>query len=162
MSKMILLVAALLLPHVPQDNGSAQTVAENTVSLRPADRSYAVAFEEAKQSRRPLVVVVTATWCPPCQVLKEKTLEPLENSRGFDEVVLAYVDMDKEPALAKKLVGGQGIPQLIVFEKDEEKWAKRNLTGFQTLATVREFIKPKFAANPGRRLSQDHLGHVRR
>lgn len=116
-------------------------------AARAEDRTYASAFAEAQAAERPLVVVVTATWCPPCQVLKSKVIAPMEAKKGFAGVILAYVDMDKEPALAKQLIGTQGIPQMIVFEKHEDKWVKRNLSGFQELATVEDFIKPKFSAD---------------
>ncbi|MBL8856320.1 MAG: thioredoxin family protein [Planctomycetaceae bacterium] len=138
-----------------QDVGKTVTKAE--------DRTYATAFAEAQAAQRPLVVVVTATWCPPCQVLKNKVINPLEAKKGFDNVILAYVDMDKEPALAKQLIGGQGIPQLIVFEKNQDKWVKRNLSGFQELATVQDFIKPQFSGDASTlRLADNLSGQVQR
>jgi len=138
-----ILTLACLLLAVPQDeNSPVDRVA--TVATKSEPKSYAEAFAQAQSQKRPLVVVVTATWCPPCQVLKNKVLLPLTAKRAFDDVILAYVDMDQEPALAKQLVGNQGIPQVIVFEKNADKWAKRNLTGFQELATVQEFIRPRF------------------
>ncbi len=137
-------LSLLMLVPAPQDNTKPQAADSKTVSVKPEDRTYNAAFAEAQKTQRPLVVVVTATWCPPCRVLKEKVLNPLEAKRGFDNVILAYVDMDKEPEIAQRLVGNQGIPQVIVFEKtQQDKWVKRHLTGFQELATVQEFIKPQ-------------------
>lgn len=138
------------------EKGSAKPV------VKAEDRSYVAAFAEAQEAKRPLVVIVTATWCPPCQVLKNKVLKPLEAKHGFDNVVLAYVDMDKEPALAKQLVGTQGIPQVIVYEKDADKWVKRNLAGFQELATVEEFIKPKFGESVPLRIADANAGALQR
>lgn len=129
---------------------------------RAEDRTYASAFAEAQEAQRPLVVVVTATWCPPCQVLKSKVIAPMEAKKGFDGVILAYVDMDKEPALAKQLIGTQGIPQMIVFEKNQDKWVKRNLSGYQELATVEDFIKPKFLADAAQIRLADNAGTVQR
>jgi thiol:disulfide interchange protein len=142
--------------------GGKSATGDGQAVTRAEDRSYATAFAEAQQAKRPLVVIVTATWCPPCQVLKNKVLKPLEAKHGFDNVVLAYVDMDKEPALAKQLVGSQGIPQLIVYEKDADKWVKRNLTGFQELATVEEFIKPKFGEVGPIRMVDAGVGRLQR
>jgi thioredoxin-like negative regulator of GroEL len=156
------LIVSVLMALPVQDTKPTPGTVEKSVT-KAEDRTYASAFAEAQAAQRPLVVVVTATWCPPCQVLKKKVINPMEARRGFDGVILAYVDMDKEPALAKQLVGTQGIPQMIVFEKNEEKWVKRNLAGFQELATVEEFIKPKFAAESSRlRLADRQAGPLQR
>lgn len=156
------LIAGVLMALPMQDSKPTQDVAEKTAT-KAEDRTYASAFAEAQAAQRPLVIFVTATWCPPCQVLKNKVIQPLEAKQGFDDVILAYVDMDKEPTLAKQLIGTQGIPQVIVFEKNNDKWVKRNLNGFQELATVQDFIKPKFATDPAIvRLADHQLGQVQR
>jgi thioredoxin-like negative regulator of GroEL len=154
------LLFALPQDTIPQRSAPAETSAP---AEKSEPKSYAEAFAEAQLQQRPLVVVVTATWCPPCQVLKTKVLRPLEAKRGFEDVILAYVDMDQEPALAKQLVGQQGIPQVIVFEKNADKWAKRNLSGFQELTTVQEFIRPRFSvADPALRIADRQLGSLNR
>jgi thioredoxin-like negative regulator of GroEL len=154
------LIASLFLALPMQD--TKPTPEPEKSANKAEDRSYASAFAEAQAAQRPLVVVVTATWCPPCQVLKNKVIQPMEAKHGFDNVILAYVDMDKEPALAKQLIGTQGIPQMIVFEKNQEKWVKRHLNGFQELETVKEFIKPRFSPDAAPlRLADTTIGQVR-
>lgn len=109
------------------------------------DFGYAAAFEKAQASDRPLVVIVTATWCAPCQVMKDQTIKQVMAKDGFHDVILALVDVDEEPELAKNLTKGKGIPHVVVFEKNEEKWKRRTLFGFQTVETLSAFIKPKYA-----------------
>lgn len=51
------------------------------------------------------------------------------------------VDVDKEPTVAKQLVGNRGVPQFVLFEKkDDGSWTRRHLGGFQTAQTVQNFI----------------------
>lgn len=155
-------IAGALMALPIQETKPVQDAPEKSVT-KAEDRTYASAFAEAQAAQRPLVVVVTATWCPPCQVLKNKVINPLEAKKGFDNVILAYVDMDKEPTLAKQLIGTQGIPQMIVFEKSHDKWVKRNLSGFQELATVQNFIKPQFPVEPSPlRLADNQTGQIQR
>ncbi|HMP80905.1 MAG TPA: hypothetical protein PKD54_15725, partial [Pirellulaceae bacterium] len=47
---------------------------------------------------------------------------------------------DHEPALAQNLIGDRGIPQFILFEKQDEKWSRRFLVGAQTAAEIEEFL----------------------
>lgn len=106
--------------------------------------SYKAAFARAQKSNRPLVVIVTATWCAPCQVMKNHTIKKVMAKDGFEDVILAFVDVDQEPALAKNLTKGKGIPHVVVFEKEERKWKRRTLFGVQTVDTLQAFIKPRF------------------
>ena len=168
---MVLAVSALVtnegvgpssLTKAAQPDGGAQVEKAGLSPDKAKDRTYASAFGEAQATNRPMVVIVTATWCAPCQVLKKQVLTPLEAEKGFQNVVLAYVNMDKEPALAKQLVGNQGIPQVIVFEKNsQKKWVRRNLTGYQELATVRDFIRPRHSNDSNAlRLADQEIGSV--
>ena len=38
---------------------------------------YKTAFEKAQSGDKPLLVLVTAQWCPPCQVMKSTTIPQL-------------------------------------------------------------------------------------
>lgn len=108
------------------------------------DYSYKAAFQRAQKANQPLVVIVTATWCAPCQVMKNQTIKQVMAKDGFEDVILAFVDVDQEPALAKNLTKGQGIPHVVVFEKKQTKWKRRTLFGVQTAETLQAFIKPRF------------------
>lgn len=105
-------------------------------------QTYTAAYRKAQSEDKPLVVVVGATWCPACQNLKNQTLAPLQASGELDEVSVAVVDQDAEPALADQLKRGRTIPQVIVFSKDSDgEWRREQLTGFQSTGTLRNIVR---------------------
>ena len=104
----------------------------------PSD--YKSAYEKAQAGNKPLLVLVTAEWCPPCQKMKKKTIPQLMAKEAFKGFHFATVDFDKEKALARKLIGSRGVPQLIMYERKGEQWIRRNLRGAQTPETVEAFI----------------------
>lgn len=101
---------------------------------------YKTAYAKAQQGDKPLLVLVTATWCPPCQSMKSTTIPELLSKDAFKDFHYATVDLDAEAELAKRLIGNRGVPQLIVFQKLEGKWQKRYMSGYQTVANVETFI----------------------
>jgi thioredoxin-like negative regulator of GroEL len=101
---------------------------------------YKTAYAKAQQGDKPMLVLVTATWCPPCQSMKATTIPQLLRQDAFKDFHYATVDLDEEAELAQKLIGNRGVPQLIVFEKLEGKWQKRYMAGYQTVANVEKFI----------------------
>ncbi len=101
---------------------------------------YKSAYHKAQEGDKPLLVLVTATWCPPCQSMKLTTIPDLLSKDAFKEFHYATVDLDEEPELAQKLIGERGVPQLILFQKAEGEWSRRYLAGFQSVARVESFI----------------------
>ncbi|MCH2181317.1 MAG: thioredoxin family protein [Mariniblastus sp.] len=101
---------------------------------------YKSAYEKAQAGNKPLLILVTAEWCPPCQKMKKKTIPKLMAKEAFKHFHFATVDLDKESALARKLIGSRGVPQLIMYERKDDKWIRRYLRGAQTPSKVEAFI----------------------
>lgn len=101
---------------------------------------YKTAFERAQKGDKPLLVLVTAEWCPPCQIMKKTTIPTLLKKEAFKQFHFSTVDLDRESKLARKLIGTRGVPQLIMYEKQEGKWVRRYLRGAQTTQTVEAFV----------------------
>lgn len=101
---------------------------------------YGTAYENAQATDRPLLVLVTAEWCPPCQRMKSTTIPELMARDAFGGFHFAAVDYDQENELARDLIGDRGVPQLLMFEKHEDRWIRRYITGYKTAATVEAFI----------------------
>ncbi len=91
---------------------------------------------------RPLVVLVSTEWCPPCRTMK-KTVIPQIRKRGLlEKVAFAIVNPDHDRRLARRLTGGvASIPQLLMFRKTPNGWRRRRLVGGQSTQTVEKFIK---------------------
>lgn len=105
---------------------------------KPLD--YKTAYELAQKGDKPLLVLVTATWCPPCQMMKQTTIPTLLKKQAFKDCHWATVDFDKEKALAQQLTDAAGVPQLIMFEKRNGKWVRRYLRGYKKANVVEAFV----------------------
>jgi thioredoxin-like negative regulator of GroEL len=68
---------------------------------------------------KPLVVVFSAPWCPPCQANK-KTVYPNDQVKPYhDKFVWVYLDTDvKKNAAAAKQFSVSGIPHIEFVSKD--------------------------------------------
>jgi thiol:disulfide interchange protein len=102
---------------------------------------YKNAYEKAMKGDKPLLVLVTADWCGPCQTMKQTTIPELLAQNKFKDFHYATVDWDRDGELAQQLIQGRGVPQLIIFEKKDDKWQRRYLTGIKTVATVEAFLQ---------------------
>ena len=91
-----------------------------TTGNEPTD--YRTAYQKAKRGDKPLLVLVTADWCPPCQTMKNTTIPRLLSKDAFKGFHYATVDLDAEEILARKLIGNRGVPQLIVFQQNKGRW----------------------------------------
>jgi thiol-disulfide isomerase/thioredoxin len=74
------------------------------------EADYKAALERSKNESRPLMVMMTATWCGPCKLLEQETLaDPwIRHFLASFVVVKAYEDRDVE-----KTHGLQGYPTLV-------------------------------------------------
>ncbi len=101
---------------------------------------YQTAFNRAQQDDKPLLVLVTAEWCPPCKMMKQTTIPQMIEAKQFDGVHFATVDLDKNPTDARNLIGTRGVPQLVIYEKQNDAWNVRFLSGYQDVAKVQSFL----------------------
>lgn len=108
----------------------------------PATHNYAEAYRKSQVEGKPLLVIVSAKWCPACHTLKDTTIRDLETTGQLTEVNVAVVDRDVEPELAKQLMREQKIPQIIVFSKSNSgRWERSQLIGYQPQGPVRNLIR---------------------
>jgi thiol:disulfide interchange protein len=104
--------------------------------------NYKEAYAEAQDSKRPLMIVIGADWCQACVELKQSTLPQLQKQGKLDGVVLTYIDYDQETELARQLLGGTSLPQVILFSKSDSGWNRKQLTGRQSADSVTALITP--------------------
>ena len=117
---------------------AASAVSTCSVAQEPTD--YRTAYKNAQDGNKPLLVLVTAEWCPPCKVMKTTTIPELMQKKAFQDFYYSTVDLDKDESLARQLIGDRGVPQLIMYEKQGDKWIRRYLRGIQTPETVEAFV----------------------
>lgn len=112
--------------------------ASSVATGEPTD--YTTAYDRAMKSEKPLLVLVTAEWCPPCQSLKRNTLPKLLDRKSFHGMHFAQVDFDSETRIARQLIGNRPVPQFILYEKRNGKWSVKHLVGLQSVASVEKFV----------------------
>lgn len=122
--------------------GSSMLEPAKETPAHPSDQNYTLAYKKSVEEDKPLMVVVSAPYCPACQVLKQTTLADMKRSGELDNVSVAVVDRDAEPELAEQLMEGQNlVPQIILFTKTEDgHWKRRRLMGFQPVQPVRNLL----------------------
>ena len=129
--------------------------------LTPAsEKSYAEAYHASTKSGRPLVVMLGANWCPACVKLKNNIMPQVAQKGGLAGVELAYVDVDKEPALAKQLVKGGSIPQLVRFERGPKGWESKHMIGAQSVSKVTQFVSGVTQKTPEKKPFSFSLGAI--
>lgn len=109
--------------------------------------TYSEAYKKAQAGDKPLLVMVTAEWCPPCRVMKANTLPLLLQKKTFKNFHFAMLDYDQESEIANELIGDRGLPQLIMYEKSNGKWLRRYINGKKGIHSVERV--EKFVAEAG-------------
>jgi thioredoxin-like negative regulator of GroEL len=109
-------------------------------SILTGGGDYSAAYKLAKQTQRPLLVLVGADWCPACQTMKNSVFPALQKAGGLEHVAFAVVNYDHQTTLARKLMRGSSIPQLIMYHQTEKGWQRSSLIGSQSVSTVQNLI----------------------
>ena len=92
----------------------------------PFKDSSATAMSAAKKSGKPVILVFSAAWCPPCQTMK-RDVYPREEVKAFhDKFVWAYIDIDdprNESAATK--YGVNSIPHIEFLNAEGKEISKQ-------------------------------------
>jgi thioredoxin-like negative regulator of GroEL len=117
--------------------------ASMAVSATP---TYTEALKTASETGKPLLILVGADWCHYCNIVKKDILPKLEKSGLLDQVVFCYLDYDQDRRLVGKLVKGEIIPEMILFNKTDDGWKANHLIGSYKLDEIERFIKSALPA----------------
>jgi thioredoxin-like negative regulator of GroEL len=126
-----------------------------TGAFAAENENYADAQKATVKSDKPMVVMVGADWCGPCQMMKKTILPQVREHGLFKKVAFAIVNFDRQRELAKKITGGGPIPQLIMFHKTKDGWATKKLVGSQSVEAVEQFIKEGLASNSDKKKTDE-------
>jgi thioredoxin-like negative regulator of GroEL len=108
--------------------------------------NYEAALKTAQDNGQPLVVLVGADWCPGCVTMKNSTMPAMARSGALKGVQFVTVNYDQNPNLARQLMRGNAIPQLVVFSKTDKGWHREQITGATSTGAVTGLIQRAVAA----------------
>lgn len=101
-------------------------------------KDYVSAAKNSRETGRKLVVLLSASWCGPCNQLKRDISEAASKGSLPDDCNIVVVDYSSE--VGKKLCVSNSIPQLIRFEKwADGKWRKTVNIGYLSPNRFKEF-----------------------
>jgi thioredoxin-like negative regulator of GroEL len=113
----------------------------HTAVLSANPLPYDQAFAENEKTGKPLVVLIGAEWCPGCVTMKKSSLPKATQDAVFNEVVYTSVDTDKQGEVARQMMQGGSIPQLVIFHKTAAGWKQDRLVGAQSPAAIIQFVR---------------------
>lgn len=101
---------------------------------------YKAAYNSAKESGKPLIVLITADWCEWCHKLERESIAPLRANGELDDCEYIVLDLDHDKE-AKQIVGKQSIPVLMRYQFTNGKWQASKMAGYKPKDEVLSFLK---------------------
>lgn len=123
--------------------GFGQDTLDSTSCELERFSSYSDAYATAERQGRPLLILLSAEWCPACKEFKKRTLDPMYENGELRPFVYYVLDVDREPDVADRLRGMyRPLPQLKVFTPIGRSEPKDfTLKGMQPRAKVLELLQ---------------------
>lgn len=109
--------------------GLAASILLQMALLTTGAQPYQEALDSSKTDGQPLLVLVGAEWCPGCVTMKHNVLARMEQGGRLKKVNYTVVDYDRNTSIARGLMRGGSIPQIIVFNKTADGWHREQVTG---------------------------------
>jgi thioredoxin 1 len=117
---LIALLAVVLVLRWTSGGGIVDPADETALpeSTIPWREDYAAALEESKSSGKPVLVVFSASWCPPCKTMKREVWPDAEVAAAVESgFVPMYVDVDlKQYGPVVQRYNVRGIPSILILD----------------------------------------------
>lgn len=94
----------------------------------PSDKwstDYDAALKAAQTQSKPVLIMFSASWCPPCNMMKKDVLPQKDVQAALDKWVLAYIDVDENKALPNRYQI-QAIPTFVMLDSGGRELGRFN------------------------------------
>lgn len=92
-------------------------VATTPVELKGAPADYAAALQRARSENKPVLLIFTATWCGPCQMMKQQVYPSAPVKAVAGRYVWHYVDIDRpDNRVLSRHFGASAVPTLVIVD----------------------------------------------
>lgn len=109
--------------------------------LTTGANTYADAHRQHVDTGRPMVLLVGAEWCPACVQMKNNVMPRVARRGSLEKVAYAQINTDRDGRVAKAVMNGGTIPQLIMYRKTPTGWKRHMLVGAHTPEKIEAFIQ---------------------
>jgi len=90
-------------------------------------------FNEIIKGDKPVLIDFSAEWCQPCRMMPP-ILKQVKSQLG-DRIRILKVDVDKNPAIARKWMI-QNVPTLMIFKNGEVKFRQAGVIQAQQIISI--------------------------
>lgn len=121
--------------------------AKRAYSLEPTGiKSYDLAIQKSLRTGKPMVIMISASWCGSCQSMQASMVEP-GVKRALEQTVPYTIDFDSPRTLElkRRFYGQEGVPEVIMVSS-EGKELKRQV-GWADGSTFIEWIRTELKRN---------------
>ena len=136
---LLVVAAAVVFAVLPAVRGRAVVNADGPRIAWETTPPAALFGKPADDDGRPMLIDFTASWCPPCQAMKQTVwpaADVVEAAKPFRAVV---VDIDQHPDLAARF-GVDSIPNIMILSPDGSK-VLAGFVGYRDVTPLRAFLE---------------------
>lgn len=127
--------------------------------LSTGANEYAEAHKVHAETGQPMVLLVGAEWCPGCVQMKNSVMPRVARRGLLRKVAFAHVNTDRDSRVAKSLMQGGSIPQLIMYRKTSTGWKRHMLVGAQSPENVEAFINRGLELDSAERVQASNVSY---
>ncbi len=113
--------------------------------------SYTEAYTASAETGKPMLVLIGADWCPHCVTMKNRVIPQLEKQGALKDVSYVALNSDHHPALARQMMQGGSIPQVVLFYRTADGWKRHRTVGAMSAGNLSSLLQQAVdavAANP--------------